>query len=296
MPSPGRGLTFSGDPSTDRRFVPDRRDFAPPLTNTYVTVAGAIIDLDGTVYRDGSLLPGADRAIERLRNRDVEILFVSNNPTKPPEGYAADLTNLGIDVDPQSVLTAGLVTREYLEANHADDRIFLVGEKPLREQLTSLTLVSDPTAADVVLASIDRSFTYDRLWEVSRAFQDSDPGFIGTDPDRLIPISEDELAPGSGAIVGAIAATVGRDPDPMLGKPSPETADAVADRLEVDPADCVVVGDRLDTDVALGKRLTSRTVLVRTGAHTKADIPDHDVTPDHIIDSLGDLPDVLEPE
>jgi 4-nitrophenyl phosphatase len=260
-----------------------------------VTVAGAIIDLDGTVYRDGALLPGADRAIERLQDRDVEILFVSNNPTEPPEGYAADLRDLGIDVDPGSVLTAGLVTREYLEANHDDDRIYLVGEESLREQLTPFTLVADPTAADVVLASIDRSFTYDRLWEVSRAFQEADPAFVGTDPDRLIPVSEDELAPGSGAIVGAIAATVGRDPDPMLGKPSPETAGAVADRLEADPADCVVIGDRLDTDIALGDRLGARTVLVRTGAHTEADLPGHDATPDHIIDSLGDLPGVLEP-
>jgi 4-nitrophenyl phosphatase len=258
-----------------------------------VTVAGAIIDLDGTVYRGGALLPGADRAIERLREDGIETRFVSNNPTKPPEGYAADLADLGIDVDAESILTAGVVTREYLAANHADDRIFLVGEDALRDQLAAFDLVADPTAAEVVVASIDRAFTYDRLREVTRAFTAGDPAFVGTDPDTLIPVSEDELAPGSGAIVGAIAATVGRDPDPMLGKPSTETARTVADRLEADPAECVVVGDRLDTDVALGERLGSRTVLVRTGAHDEADVGDYDVTPDHVIDALGDLPAVI---
>jgi 4-nitrophenyl phosphatase len=175
-----------------------------------VTVAGAIIDLDGTVYRGGTRLPGADRAIERLRDRGIEILFVSNNPTKPPEGYAADLAAMGIDVDPESILTAGVVTREYLAATHADDRIFVVGEDALREQLVAFDLVADPTVADVVVASIDREFTYDRLREVTRAFATGDPTFVGTDPDPLIPVSEGELAPGSGAIVGAIAATVGR--------------------------------------------------------------------------------------
>lgn len=258
-----------------------------------MTVAGAIIDLDGTVYRGETRLPGAARTIERLQARGVETLFVSNNPTKPPEGYATDLAELGIDVDPESILTAGVVTREYLEATHADDRIFLIGEDSLREQLAGLRLVEEPTAAEVVVASIDRAFTYDRLQEVTRAFTGRDPAFVGTDPDRLIPVSEDELAPGSGAIIGAIAATVGRDPDPMLGKPSAETAGAVADRLDADPADCVVVGDRLDTDVALGERLGARTVLVRTGAHTENDVPDHDATPDHVIDSLADLPPVL---
>jgi 4-nitrophenyl phosphatase len=258
-----------------------------------VTVAGAIIDLDGTVYRGGALLPGANRAIERLRERGVETLFVSNNPTEPPEEYAADLAELGIDVDPASILTAGVVTREYLESTHAEDRIFLVGEDSLREQLAGLRLIEDPTAADVVVASIDRAFTYDRLHEASQAFVGRDPAFVGTDPDRLIPVSEDELTPGSGAIIGAVAATVGRDPDPMLGKPSTETAGAVADRLDADPADCVVVGDRLDTDVALGERLGARTVLVRTGAHAENDVADHDATPDHVVDSLGDLPAVL---
>jgi 4-nitrophenyl phosphatase len=259
-----------------------------------VAVAGAIIDLDGTVYRGGTLLPGVDRTVERLRERGIETLFVSNNPTKPPGGYAADLAALGIDADPESILTAGVVTREYLEATHADDRIFLIGEDSLREQLAGLRLVDDPTTAGVVVASIDREFTYDRLHEVSRAFRGRDPAFVGTDPDRLIPVSEDELAPGSGAIVGAIAATVGRDPDPMLGKPSVETAGAVSDRLDADPADCVVVGDRLDTDIALGERLGARTVLVRTGAHDEDDIASHDATPDQVIDALGDLPAVLE--
>jgi len=259
-----------------------------------VTVAGAIIDLDGTVYRGDTLLPGADRTIERLRERGIETLFVSNNPTKPPEGYAADLAALGIDADPGAILTAGVVTREYLDTNHADDRILLVGEDGLREQLAGCPLVDDPTVADVVVASIDRAFTYDRLREVARAFRGRDPAFVGTDSDRLIPVSEDELAPGSGAIIGAIATTVGRDPEPMLGKPSVVTARAVADRLAADPRDCVVVGDRLDTDVALGERLGARTVLVRTGVHDRGDVDDHGSDPDHVIDSLEDLPALIE--
>ena len=258
-----------------------------------MTVAGAIIDLDGTVYRGGRLLPGADRAIERLRERGIEPLFVSNNPTKPPKGYADDLDDLGVDADPGSILTSGVTTREYLRREHAGARVHLVGEDGLREQLSALALVADPADADVVVASIDRAFDYDRLREIARAFTGGDPAFVGTDPDRLIPVTEDEFAPGSGAIIGAIAATVGRDPDPMLGKPSGETARAVSERLDADPEACLVVGDRLDTDVALGERMDTRTVLVRTGAHDEDDFGDYDPTPDHVIDSLGGIEAVL---
>ena len=258
-----------------------------------MTFEGAIIDLDGTVYRGGTALPGATRAIDRLHDRGIEVLFVSNNPTKPPDGYASDLASVGIDAGPGSVLTAGVVTREYLAESHAEDRIFLVGEDGLREQLAGFALVDDPTAADVVVVSIDRAFTYDRLREAARAFRAGDPAFVGTDPDRLIPVSEDEFAPGSGAIIGAVAATVGRDPDPMLGKPSAETARAVTDRLDADPTDCVVVGDRLDTDIALGERAGMTTVLVRSGVTDEATLEASAVTPDHVLDHLGQIDRVI---
>jgi 4-nitrophenyl phosphatase len=259
-----------------------------------VTVTGAVIDLDGTVYRGGTPLPGAARGIEALREAGIDVLFVSNNPTKSPARYAADLAAMGIDADADSILTSGVVTREYLERHHSEDPIYVVGEDGLREELAGLDLVSDPTGARVVVGSIDRGFTYDRLAEAVRAFLAGDPAFVGTDPDRLIPVEEGTMAPGSGAIIGAIAAAVGREPDPMLGKPSAETAEAVLDRLDADPADCLVVGDRLDTDIALGERAGMRTVLVRTGLHDEGDVGDYDATPDRVLDSLGDIGAVLE--
>ncbi|MFB6296780.1 MAG: HAD-IIA family hydrolase [Halobacteriales archaeon] len=261
-----------------------------------MTIAGAIIDLDGTVYRGESLLPGADRGIQALRAAGIETLFVSNNPTEPPETYAESLAGMGIDVDPKSILTSGVVTREYLERQHAGESVYVVGEDGLREQLSGRRLVEDPIGADVVVASVDREFTYDRLAEAARAFVAGDPAFVGTDPDRLIPADDDRLLPGSGAIVGAIAATVDRDPDPMLGKPSRETARAVLDRIDADSAACLVIGDRLDTDVALGERIGARTALVRTGIHGEADIEDYEATPDHVIDSLGEVGTLLDGE
>lgn len=257
---------------------------------------GAVIDLDGTVYRGEELLPGADRSIETLRAAGVDVAFVSNNATRTPAEYVARLESMGIDVELDRIVTAGTVTRSYLEANHADDKIHLVGEDGLRKQFSAFDLTTDPMAADVVVASIDRSFSYDRLAEVVRAFLANDPVFVGTNPDLLTPIGGGEFAPGSGAIIGAIAVTVEREPDPMLGKPSPEAAEAVLAQLACPPERCLVVGDRLDTDIALGEQIGATTVLVRTGMHDEADLGPDTPQPDFVLDSLAEIERVLEAE
>jgi len=117
--------------------------------------------------------------------------------------------------------------------------------------------------------------------------------FLGTDPDRTFPREDDREEPGSGAIVGALAATVGRDPDAMLGKPSEFMAERVTARLGVDPAACLVVGDRLSTDLLMGDRVGMTTVLVLSGVSDKDDIAASEVDPDHIVDSLADIETVL---
>ena len=86
-----------------------------------MTVRGAIVDLDGTVYRGGSLLPGAAEGVERLRNAGLDVLFFSNNPIKDGTAYAASLTELGIPVSPDEACSAGVVTAAYLREHHADE-------------------------------------------------------------------------------------------------------------------------------------------------------------------------------
>lgn len=253
---------------------------------------GAVIDLDGTVYRGDELLPGAAAAVEDLRDAGVRTVFFSNNPTRSREEYADRLGAMGIDVRPEAVLSAGTVTTRFLAEEHADDPVFVVGDDGLRRQFRAagIDLVADATTADVLVASWDREFGYGDMLAGYRALE-AGAAFYGTDPDRLVP-AEEGMVPGSGAIVNAIGGVLGREPDRVLGKPSPEAQQAVLEALGV-PADrCVLVGDRLETDVKLGENAGMTTVLVRTGASTDADVTASDVEPDHVIDSLADLPSV----
>jgi 4-nitrophenyl phosphatase len=254
---------------------------------------GAVLDLDGTVYRGDELLPGAAAAVERLRAAGVRPLFVSNNPTKSREEYAERLRALGLEVEPGEVLSAGTVTTRFLAAEHGDDRIFLVGSDGLRRQFEAadLHLVADATTADVLVVSWDREFGYGDMLAGYRALE-AGATFYGTDPDLLFPAAEG-MVPGSGSIINAVGGVVEREPAKVLGKPSPEAQRAVLETLGVPPERCVVVGDRLNTDVELGERAGMTTVLVRTGVATDADLADSDVQPDHVVGTLADLEAVL---
>ena len=255
---------------------------------------GVVLDVDGTVVRGDEPIPGAAEGLDRLAAEGLDRLFVSNNPTKRPPAYANRLRRAGFDAHPGEIVTAGTITTSYLAERHDDDAVFVVGEPALVEQLTDagLTVVTDETRADTVVVSIDRSFDYDRLCTALRACTDDDVTIVGTDPDMVIPAAEGDV-PGSGAIINAVAGVVGRDPDVVLGKPSKPARRIVSDRLGLPARDCLVVGDRLDTDIALGERAGMTTVLVRTGVTDDRTLARSDVTPDHVLDSLADIESVL---
>ena len=254
---------------------------------------GAVLDLDGTVYRGNQLLPGAAAAVERLRAAGVSVLFFSNNPTRSRAAYAERLTALGLEVAPGEVLSAGTVTTRYLADEHADDAVFLVGAPGLRRQFEAadLGLVADATEADVLVVSYDSEFGYDDMLAGYRAMA-AGATFYGTDPDLLVPAA-DGMIPGSGAVINAVGGVLDREPAKVLGKPSAEARRAALGELDARPEHCVVVGDRLNTDIALGERAGMTTVLVRTGVTTDADLETSDVSPDHVVDSLADLASVL---
>ena len=273
-----------------------------------MSIRGVIFDVDGTLVRGDDPLPGAAAGLAAVDDAGLRRLFVSNNPTRPPGDYEQRLGSAGFDVDAAAVITAGSVSARYLSEHHTDDRIAVVGEPGfvdlLRDVGLSVATVGGRTAepgepagttvpdADVFVASIDREFHYETLSRCLRLLDDADVTFLGTDPDVVIPAPEGDV-PGSGAVIDAIANVVGRDPAAILGKPSRITRDAALDRLGLPPEEVLVVGDRLDTDIALADGSGMRTALVRTGVTDDADLEASPIRPDHVLDSLSALESLL---
>ncbi|MFB6172808.1 MAG: HAD-IIA family hydrolase [Haloarculaceae archaeon] len=260
-----------------------------------MTYRGVVLDLDGTVYRHEDPVPGARETLADLRDRGLDLLFFSNNPTATQEGYAERLAGMGLDVAPAEIRSSASVTADYLTDAHDDDEVYFVGSSGLRSLLDArdVALTDDYEDPDVVLVSFYRGFSYDTMMEAMWALDGTAP-FIGTDPDMTVPVDEGRNVPGSGAIINAVAGVADRDPDRIMGKPSDEAIREVRDALGHPPAECLVVGDRLDTDIALGERAGMETVLVLSGVTSRADVAAADVTPDHVVSSVADLPALLD--
>ncbi|SIR87514.1 HAD-IIA family hydrolase [Natronorubrum thiooxidans] len=253
----------------------------------------AILDVDGTIIRGEELLPNVTNGLYALEDAGIDRLLFSNNPTRGSDHYGERLEPHGITIDPETVLTSATVSAAYLATTHPGATVYLVGSERLEAILrdAAIEVTDDPEGADVVLGSFDKNFSYGGLWGALRALEGDVP-FYGTDPDATIPIDDGEI-PGTGAILAAMEAVAGREPDAILGKPSSIAATAAMDRLEADPERTLVVGDRLDTDIQLGNRAGMTTALVRTGVTDQAALEGAAVQPDYVLDSLADVETLL---
>ncbi len=253
----------------------------------------AIIDLDGTVYRAGAAIPGAADGIAALRAAGHETLFLTNRAVHTRDAIAADLQEMGIDAATDDILTSGSLTAAYLADTHPDRTFYVVGEQALVDELTAadVAVTDDPREADGVVASIDRDLTYDALRDAVRILARPDTVFVATNPDETVP-GDEGPDPGAGGIVAALEAMAGREAT-VVGKPSSITTDTVLARTGVDPSDAMMVGDRLNTDMAMGMDAGMTTVLVLTGSTDRDALAAAERQPDHVLDSLADIAAVL---
>jgi len=256
-----------------------------------------VFDLDGTIYLGDQLLPGVAATLGVLRERLIPVRFLSNNPTKDPRQYAAKLAALGVPTPIGDIANTIVTTVGWLREHHPDAVIFPIAEEPLVRALTEagFRLSDDPAEIDVVIASYDRTFDYrklqiafDALWLHQRAI------LVQTNPDRFCPFPGGRGEPDCAAITAAIEACTQVKCSASFGKPGPIMIGQALNGLEVRPEDVVMVGDRLATDVAMGRSANMATALVLTGDSTRndADVLPRAEQPQFLLETLdGLLPD-----
>ncbi len=233
------------------------------------TPAVVVFDLDGTIYLGDELFPCAHDAIARLRAAHIPVFFLSNNPTKTPTEYVHKLAKLGITVDESHVLTSGLIMAEWLASQTPIPCVYPIGEPALLALLAQyhIPMSDTPGAIDYVLASFDRTFAYAKLQIAFDAIR-AGATLIATNPDKYCPVPGGGQ-PDAAALIAAICACADTTLAFTAGKPSQLAAQAVARRAGVPVAQCLMVGDRLETDISMGDT-GMRAAVVMSGATTPA--------------------------
>ena len=250
---------------------------------------GFIFDLDGTVYLGERLLPGAREVIAALRAAGRRVGFLSNKPIQSRADYAAKLTRLGIPADIDEVLNSSYVLAQHLAREAPGARCFVIGEAPLVAELEAAGLAPvDDARVDYVVVAFDRTFDYRKLDVALQAVTRHGARLVGTNPDRTCPVEGGEI-PDAAGMIGAVEGVTGRRVDPIVGKPSPITLQTALDQLGLPAADCAVVGDRLETDIAMGRAAGLETILVLTGVTRPGDPAIAHWHPTHVVATLDEL-------
>lgn len=246
-----------------------------------------LCDLDGVLYRGGTAIRGAPEALGRLHDAGIEVFFITNNSTRSPREGAAKIERLtGVEIDPEHVLGSSLAAVSMLGPD--DGPVLAVGEEGVLDAIdrAGLDVTEDPDAARTVLVGLTRDLTYRLLADAMSAIR-SGARFIATNDDATFP-TEDDLLPGAGAIVAAISAATGVEPE-VAGKPHPAMRQLIRSR---GVRSAWVIGDRVDTDIALAWDEPDWTsILVLTGVTDAAEAENADA--DHVVEDFPAAVDLV---
>ncbi|GGH22782.1 TIGR01457 family HAD-type hydrolase [Paenibacillus segetis] len=242
-----------------------------------------LIDLDGTLYHGGRIIPGAELLINTMKERGIPFLFVTNNSSRTPEDVALHLKGMGIPAEANDVCTSAVAAAEYVAELMPGCKVAPIGEYGLIEALKAAGLNVDLEAPEVVIQGIDRTFTYDKLTQATRWISGG-AKYVLTNPDLLLP-SQEGLMPGAGTISAAIKAATGVEPI-VVGKPSEILMKHAIERLGLANEQTAVIGDNMLTDITAGVNAGCGTILTLTGVTTEENLQ-------HYVTSSGVSPDTV---
>jgi HAD superfamily hydrolase (TIGR01450 family) len=250
---------------------------------------GWLFDLDGTVYLGEALVPGAAETIAALRADGRRVAFLSNKPLSTRADYAEKLTRLGIPTTADQVVNSSIVLARHLQKLDPGAPVFVIGEPPLIGELREHGFeVRTDAAVRWVVIAFDRTFDYGKLDTALQAVRRHDARLIATNPDRTCPTEDGEI-PDCAGMTAAVEAVTGKRVEAIVGKPSPIILEVALETLGVAAADCVIVGDRIETDIVMGKSLGLATVLVLTGVTRADDSRITELRPDLVLPSIQGL-------
>ncbi|AZG46191.1 HAD-IIA family hydrolase [Gordonia insulae] len=258
---------------------------------------GLLLDIDGVMVTSWKALPGAVDAVAALEEQGYPRMFLTNTTSRSRGEIAAALNDCGFDVAPDEILTAAKLTAEYLSANHPGKRVWVLNEGPIAEDMTGVELTDDPSRAQVVvLGGAGPVFDHRALSQVLELMVAGVPVIA---MHRSMTWSTAQgLSIDTGVYLEGLEKAAGRKIR-AIGKPSPLGFRHAVDLMQVEPTQVVMVGDDMHNDV-LGAQAAALTgVLVRTGKFREDALRDlqrdeFGPVPDHIIDSLADLPDLMQ--
>lgn len=255
--------------------------------NLLAQVTCFALDMDGTIYLGERWIDGAREFLERIEASGRSYVFVTNNSSKNAAVYVEKLARMGLSTGEEKIVTSGQATVWYLQRQFPGKKVFLLGNELLREEFLQAGIRLEEDDPEVVVTAFDTSLTYQKMCRVCDFVRAGLP-YLATHPDYNCP-TEDGFIPDAGAIHAFIHASAFRYPDRVIGKPNEDIITYLTTRVNAARGQIAMVGDRLYTDIAAGRKHGLKSVLVLSGEASMEEAAHSEVRPHLIFSSVKEM-------
>jgi 4-nitrophenyl phosphatase len=257
------------------------------MTDWLSAIGGLILDMDGVLWRGDHPLLDMPAFFEKAGRAGLQVVLATNNATRSVAQYQERLHGYGVNLAPEQIVNSSMAAAYYLKRKHPQGGpVYIVGESGLHDTLTAAGFPHGEEHVLAVVAGLDRTITYPKLSHATALIRGG-AEFIGTNPDLTYPTPQG-LAPGAGSVLAFLEAASGVKPT-IAGKPEEFMFDLAIQRMGLQPAQVLAVGDRLDTDILGGQRAGCRGCAVLSGVSTRDEIEAWAPPVDLILENLADL-------
>jgi len=253
--------------------------------------AGFMLDMDGTIYMGKNVIPGAREFIRTLNEKGIPHVFLTNNSSKNRMQYYDRLVSMGFDVKPEDVLTSNIATARFVVTERPGKRVYMVASPEVVEEAKAMGVNIVEEDPDIVYLTFDRTITYEKINKAYKALV-MGAELIATHPDDVCPtegIYDIDIGP-----FIRMFEEMCNTKATVIGKPNRLMLEMAAGVMGVDPNEIVMVGDRLYTDIRMGKVTGIDTILVLSGETGIEDLKASDFEPTYVLESVADIPGMLE--
>ena len=247
-----------------------------------------VFDLDGVIWKGLTPIEGVVDKVNELISQDKKVRFLTNNATRTRRTTAKRIIDLGIKTKIENVYTSGYAAALYLNKNHPSSKIHVMGTAELKEEIEAQDFKLVDRGADFVVAGLDKEFNYEKLNLALQNVIQDEAKIIACNMDRSYP-TENEIKPGAGSVITALIVSSGKSAELIIGKPSATCYELILDELNLPKPRCLMVGDKIQTDLLGARQVGMSTCMVLSGVGCKADIKDCNFQPEHVIDSVSSI-------
>lgn len=248
------------------------KNITPELRERLSKIRHLALDMDGTIYLGSTLFPYTLKFLADMKEAGIGYSFLTNNPSRSVADYLKKLEGLGIQADEENMYTTSLAAIDYIKTHYPEaKRLFLLGTPSMISQFEKAGFEScadDPDdVPDVLVVAFDMTLNYQRLCRAAWWASQGVP-YVATNPDRVCPTDQKVVLVDCGSMCKCIEHATGRQPDITLGKPDPNMLYGIMERLDLNPEEVAMVGDRIYTDTATAHNAGAFGVLVLSGETT----------------------------